>query len=116
MRQTNCKQYAFSVDFKERAVFNRAVEANGVSAVKEIRRMVDDFLRDQSRYSEMMKSPKVKKAQEFPIKEVRINAHFDDLALRRFTVICQYANVIVGYMLREMIVTYAQEHSFTCNL
>jgi len=110
MSQINLKQYAFSVDFEERAVFNHAVEANGVSAVKEIRRMVGDFLRDQSRYSEIMKSPKVKKAPEFPTRAVRINAHFDDVTLRRFTVICRYANVITSYMLREMIVSYAQKH------
>ena len=110
MDQTDSKQYAFKVDFEERAAFNQAVEASGLSATKEIRRMVDDFLRDPSRYSRMIKSPRAKKAQGFPTKEVRINAHFDDPALRRFTVICQYANVTVGYMLREMIVAYAQEH------
>ena len=109
MSHTICKQYAFSVDFEERIAFNQAVKANGVSAIKEMRRMVDDFLRDQSLYSEIMKSSREKTAQEFPTRKVKINAHFDDLCLRRLTVICLYANVSVSNILRGMIIAYAQE-------
>ncbi len=111
MSQETCRQFAFSVDIEERAVFNQAVEANGATAAREIRRMVDDFLLDQSQFSEMMKSSRMNRIQTFPTKEVKINAHFNDVALRRFTVICQYANVTVAHMLREMIVAYAQEHA-----
>lgn len=111
MGQTNCKQYAFSVDFEERLAFNQAVKANDVSAIQEMRRMVDDFLRDPSQYSEIMKASKGKAAQEFPTRKVKINAHFDDLSLRRFTVMCLYANVTVSNILRGMIVAYAQEHA-----
>jgi hypothetical protein len=111
MGQTNCKQYAFSVDFEERVAFNQAVKANGVSAIEEMRRMVDDFLRDQSLYSEIMKTSRKTTAQVFPTKMVKLNAHFDGISLRRFTVICQYANVCVSNVLREMIVAYAQKYA-----
>lgn len=108
MGQTNNRQYAFKVDFEERLAFNQAVAANGGSAVTEIRRMVDGFLHDQSLYGWIMNASKHRKSPEFPVKEVRINAHFDDTTLRRFTVTCQYANVQVAHLLREMIIAYAQ--------
>lgn len=111
MNQTNCRQYAFSVDFEERIAFNQALKANDVSAIKEMRRMVDDFLRDQSLFSEIMKSSREKAAQEFPTRKVKINAHFDDINLRRLSVTCLYANVTVSNLLRGMIVAYAQEHA-----
>jgi hypothetical protein len=111
MSQTKRTQYAFSVDFEERVAFNQAVKANGASSLTEVRRMVDDFLRDQSPYSEIIKSSKKKAVQEFPTKKVRINAHFDGVSLRRFTVTCQYANLCVSNILREMVVAYAQKHT-----
>lgn len=110
MDQADSRQYAFKVDVEERAAFNRAVEANGVSAVAEIRRLVADFLCDQTRHNEIVKSVSRKREHEFPVKEVRINAHFDDPTLRRFTVTCQYANLNVGHVLREIVVSYAREH------
>ncbi|MFZ2269814.1 MAG: hypothetical protein WAV95_19750 [Azonexus sp.] len=111
MSQAICKQYAFSVDFEERVAFNQALKANDVSAIQEMRRMVDDFLRDQSRYREIMKSSREKAAQEFPTRKVKINAHFDDLSLRRLSVTCLYANVTVSNILRGMIVAYAQKQA-----
>lgn len=111
MSQTSCKQYAFSVDCEERSAFNQAVKANGLSAIAEMRRMVDDFLRDQSLFSEIVKSSRVKTVQEFPTGKVKINAHFDDLSLRRLTVSCLYADVTVSRILRGMIVAYAQTHA-----
>ena len=110
MDQETSRQYAFKVDVEERAAFNRAVVANGVSAVTEIRRLVADFLGNQSRYGALLKAAGKKRMQEFAVKEVRINAHFDEPTLRRFTVTCQYANVSVGHVLREMVVCYAREH------
>ena len=116
MAQSVCKQYAFRVDSEERAAFNRAVAARGRSAVKEIRRMVDEFLDDQSGSREIIHSFRARKAQEFPHMEVRINALFNETALRRFTVTCQYANVTVNCVLREMIVTYARDYEYASRL
>ena len=73
--------------------------------------MVDDFLNDRSRYGWVMKSPTAGEAQEFPNKEVRINALFDETTLRRFTVTCQYASLTVSYVLREMIIAYAHGYA-----
>lgn len=108
MTQTNCRQYAFNVDLEERAAFNQAVKANGVSATQEMRRMVDDFLSDQSRHLELMKSCRLKAAQTFPTRKVKINAHFDDRCLRRLTVSCLYADVTVSNILRGMVIAYVQ--------
>ena len=111
MARSDCKQYAFKVDSEERAAFNRAVAAQGGSSVKEIRRMVEDFLNDRSRYGWIMNSPKAGQAQVFANKEVRINALFDEITLRRFSVTCQYASVTASYVLREMIIAYANGYA-----
>lgn len=111
MSQTDRKQYAFSVDFEERAAFNQAVKANGLSAMTEVQRMVDDFLRDRSQYNEILESSGRNPEQGFQTKMVKINAHLDGASLRRLTVTCLYANVCVSNILRSMIVAYPHKRA-----
>jgi hypothetical protein len=108
MNRSGCKQYAFKVDLEERSAFNSAVIANGKSAANEIRRMVEDYLLDQSRYRTIASLFKASGAQAFINQEVRINAYLDETSLRRLSVSCQYANITVNHMLRAMIVAYVK--------
>jgi len=111
MNRSGCKQYAFKVDLEERSAFNRAVIEKGESAANEIRRLVDDYLLDQSRYRDVASFLKKGGANAFINTEVRINAYIDKTAFRRLSVSCQYANITVNHMLRAMIVTYVKQDS-----